>query len=199
MSDREPSVLQGPASRIATGASLEAAAEARSATATGHTSPRRERGKALRFYAAGFWRRCVAGTIDLAIILPVAMILAWVSSEITGIAVPRSRHYGLDFWLDLVLVSDPAMIGASVLLLATALIYALVFQFAWAATPGMRVIGLRIIDLYGDRPSLMRLGVRTLGYAIAVTTLGLGFLWVGFDIERRGLHDWLSATHVVKA
>ena len=31
-----------------------------------------------------------------------------------------------------------------------------------------------------------------------LATLGLGFLWIAFDSEKRGLHDWLSGTYVVK-
>jgi uncharacterized RDD family membrane protein YckC len=31
-----------------------------------------------------------------------------------------------------------------------------------------------------------------------VFTLGLGFLWIGFDSEKRGLQDWVSGTYVVK-
>ena len=33
----------------------------------------------------------------------------------------------------------------------------------------------------------------------SVATLGLGFFWIGFDSEKRGLHDWLAGTYVVKA
>jgi uncharacterized RDD family membrane protein YckC len=29
--------------------------------------------------------------------------------------------------------------------------------------------------------------------------LALGFLWIGFDREKRGLHDWLADTYVVRA
>jgi uncharacterized RDD family membrane protein YckC len=63
----------------------------------------------------------------------------------------------------------------------------------------MRTLGLTIVDLYGDPPSVLRSIARTVGYLAAAVTLGLGFLWIGFDRERRGLHDWLSGTHVVKA
>ena len=32
----------------------------------------------------------------------------------------------------------------------------------------------------------------------AAATLGLGFAWIGFDREKRGLHDWLAGTYVVR-
>ena len=56
---------------------------------------------------------------------------------------------------------------------------------------------LRVIDLYGDPPSIARAGGRAAGYLASLATLGLGFLWIGFDSEKRGLHDWLSGTYVV--
>jgi uncharacterized RDD family membrane protein YckC len=28
--------------------------------------------------------------------------------------------------------------------------------------------------------------------------LFLGFLWIGFDSEKRGLHDWIAGTYVVR-
>ena len=37
-------------------------------------------------------------------------------------------------------------------------------------------------------------GGLVLGLAIAV----LGFLWIAFDSEKRGWHDWLAGTYVVK-
>jgi Tol biopolymer transport system component len=58
--------------------------------------------------------------------------------------------------------------------------------------------GTRIIDVYGERPSVARAAARTGGYLACVATLGLGFLWIGFDSERRGLHDWVAGTYVVK-
>ncbi|GAB4561208.1 MAG: RDD family protein [Haliangiales bacterium] len=162
-------------------------------------SRRSQRAPAPRFYAGGFWRRAGASLADLAVIVPVALLLSWTSGQLTGVHLPESRRFGLDFWLDLFLAGDPAFIGIIVLLLATAALYALVFQVTWSATPGMRLVGLHIIDLYGDAPTVARAVVRTAGYLASAATLGLGFLWIGFDGERRGLHDWLSGTHVVRA
>ena len=151
------------------------------------------------FHVAGFWHRMAAAAIDLAILLPVSLIMAWLAGALSGVHLPASRHYGIDFWLDLLLVGDPALIGITVITLAIATVYVLVFQITLAYTPGMRLMKLRIIDPYGDRPTTSRAAIRTSGYLVSVLTLGLGFLWVGFDSEKRGLHDWIAGTHVVKA
>ncbi len=161
-------------------------------------APTRRRREAPVFRVAGFWRRLAAAAIDLAIILPVALALSWVAGKAAGVHLPPSRHRGLDFWLDLFLASDPALFGAIGLTLAIATVYILLFQVTMAQTPGMRALKTRIIDVYGDPPAIGRAATRTVGYLVGIATLGLGFLWIGFDSEKRGLHDWLSRTYVVK-
>ncbi|RMH41898.1 MAG: RDD family protein [Deltaproteobacteria bacterium] len=155
------------------------------------------RSRAPTFFAAGFWRRGAGAAVDAAIVSPIAALLWWVASGVAGVALPPTRHRGLDFWLDLALTQDPALWGAIGLAAAIGVIYLFLFHVTLARTPGMRLLHMRIIDLYGDPPSIARSAIRTLGYLACVATLGLGFLWIGFDRERRGLHDWLSGTYVV--
>ncbi len=154
--------------------------------------------RAPSFSVAGFWRRAAGALIDAAIVMPVALLLAWIAGHIAGVELPATRHRGLDFWLDMLLTNDPAMWGAIGLIVAIGVIYLLLFHITLGQTPGMRVLKMRVIDIYGDPPSTVRSITRTLGYLASFATLSLGFLWVGFDSERRGLHDWLSGTYVVK-
>jgi uncharacterized RDD family membrane protein YckC len=62
----------------------------------------------------------------------------------------------------------------------------------------MRALKLRIIDIYGDEPSTARSLTRTFGYWAGLATLGLGFVWIAFDSEKRGVQDWIAGTYVVK-
>lgn len=151
------------------------------------------------FVVSGFWKRLVAAAIDLAIILPVSLLLCKVAGSLANLHLPSSRVWGLDFWLDLLLASDPALVGALGLTLAIASIYSLIFHISMGRTLGMRALKLRIIDVYGDEISTPRALARTAGYLLGVASLGLGFLWIAFDSEKRGLHDWLAGTYVVKA
>lgn len=154
---------------------------------------------APKYFVVGFWRRLAAASIDVAVILPVSLIMCWLASTVADIHLPASRHHGLDFWLDLFLASDPALVGALGLTLAIAAVYLLIFQITLGRTLGMRALKIRIIDIYGDAPTTLRAVVRTGGYLLGFATLGLGFVWVGFDSEKRGLHDWIASTYVVKA
>lgn len=157
----------------------------------------RERQRAPRFVAAGFWIRALAGLIDLAVVVPIALLLTWIVSKLAGFGMPPDL--GLDYWLVLLLGSDPSVVTLVVMLVATASLYLLFFQITMARTLGMRALRVKIIDIYGDPPTTSRAAIRTGGYLLNLATLGLGFLWTGFDSEKRGLHDWVAGTYVVKA
>ncbi|HKA90079.1 MAG TPA: RDD family protein [Haliangiales bacterium] len=150
-------------------------------------------------YVAGFWRRALAALCDAAFVLPIALGAVWLAGRVAGLGLPGARRSGLDTWVDLALAGDAGVWGAAGLALAIGVVYLLVFQATAARTLGMRILGLRIIDIYGGAPSVPRVLLRTLGYLASAATLALGFLWIGFDREKRGLHDWLAGTYVIKA
>jgi uncharacterized RDD family membrane protein YckC len=193
MTEREPSVLGGATAGEARVAPVVGAADTERVG-----PPRMSRAAAPTFHVGGFWRRVGGGLIDLAVLVPVCLLLGWLASSLSGIHLPASRYRSLDFWLDLLLASDPALLGGLGLSIAIALVYALIFQITLGHTLGMRVAGLRVIDVYGDEPSTGRALARTAGYLASLATLGLGFLWIAFDREKRGLHDYLSGTYVVR-
>jgi uncharacterized RDD family membrane protein YckC len=152
-------------------------------------------------YVVGFWKRFVAAAIDFAVIVPVALIITWLVSAISGVRLPAETLHLLDvdLWIDLLLATDPAIIMALVLFIAIGMTYLLVFHIVVGRTLGMRVMKLRIIDIYGDRPSPARCVGRCAGYLASAATLFLGFLWMGFDSEKRALHDWIAGTYVIRA
>ena len=162
------------------------------------SSPAPDRRAASTVHVAGFWRRLAAAAIDLAVVLPVAALITWIAAAISGVHIPRANMHGPDFWLDLLLASDPALLMALGLFTAVGCVYLFVFQVTMGRTLGMHVLRLRIIDLWGEAPSNARCAIRTAGYLAATATLMLGFLWMGFDSEKRGLHDWIAGTLVVK-
>ena len=150
-------------------------------------------------YVAGFWRRLLAGIIDSAVIVPIAILLTWIASRLADVHLPPSRIRGPDFWLDLVLHSDPWLMTGVAMFLAVITVYLMAFQGLLGQTLGMRVLRMRVIDVWGERPSIARCAARTAGYLVGIGTVMLGFLWVGFDSEKRGLHDWIAGTYVIKA
>jgi uncharacterized RDD family membrane protein YckC len=148
---------------------------------------------------AGFWQRFVAAWVDLAVIVPVGLVLTWIASRLGNVHLPPSRIRGPDFWLDLVLHSDPWLMTGVAMFLVVITVYMMVFQLLLGQTLGMRLLRMRVIDVWGERPSIARCAARTAGYLVGIATAMLGFLWVGFDSEKRGLHDWIAGTYVIKA
>ena len=150
------------------------------------------------FHVAGFWRRIIGAAADTTIIV-LTTALAWsIVSLTTSLSFPESSSSGIDYWLDVALVVHPALLGVAILPAVVATTYALLFHIILGKTPGMMLARVRIIDMYGEPPNVSRSLARTLGYVACIATLGLGFIWAGFDHEKRGLHDWLSGTYVVK-
>lgn len=197
MSEREPAVLRDGDG----GPEVPEAPPPAPRDPTPTPAPRLGRREAPTVYVAGFWKRAAAAAIDLAIIVPAALIITLIVSKIAGVHLPPKNMsvLALDLWIDLVLAVDPALVMATVLTLAIGITYLLVFQIVLGRTLGMRVLKLKIIDVYGDPPSPSRCVARCGGYLASLATLFLGFLWIGFDSEKRGLHDWIAGTYVVKA
>ncbi len=197
MSDREPALL-GPSGDVRI--EEEPVASRHPTPPPGRTPvPTRLRREPASVHVVGFWRRLVAAAIDLAIVIPATLIIALIAGRVTGLHMPSNLHLlDIDLWIDLVLATDPALVMALVLFAAIGLVYLLVFQIIVGRTLGMRVMGLKIIDVYGDPPSAGRCVARCAGYLAGVATLFLGFLWMGFDSEKRGLQDWIAGTYVIR-
>jgi uncharacterized RDD family membrane protein YckC len=163
--------------------------------------PRTSKREAASVYVVGFWKRFAAAMIDLAIVVPAALLITLLVSKIGGVHLPPSNMglLDVDMWIDLVLATDPALVMGLVLMLAIGMTYLLVFQIVVGRTLGMRLLKMKIIDVYGERPSPGRCVARCAGYLASIATLFLGFLWMGFDSEKRGLQDWIAGTYVIRA
>src|SRR6185503_17799888 len=86
MSDREPALLgdQGAPRTPAPDPGLDPAT-AREPVAF------RARREPAAVYVVGFWRRLAAAAIDLAIVIPAALIITLIASRITGLRMPMSH------------------------------------------------------------------------------------------------------------
>ena len=226
MSEREPSLLRDqaegpesvhdaataptpvPAPEVTTEPTPAPAAEvdteptrAPVAVAAAVPAARPSRREASTVYVVGFWKRLAAAAIDLAIVIPAAMLITLIASKLAGVPLPPSniRLLDVDMWIDLVLAADGAVVMGIVLTLAIGMTYLLVFQILVGRTLGMRVLKIKIIDVYGEKPSPARCLARCGGYLASVATLFLGFLWMGVDSEKRGLQDWIAGTYVIRA
>jgi uncharacterized RDD family membrane protein YckC len=155
--------------------------------------PPPEAGPAPGVEWAGYAERLVAYLLD-ALILGVAWILVF-------FVLAGGMFAGLDS-------QSPrgafgAMFGAfGLLILLTFVVYILYFPFFWARggqTPGMRPFGIRVVrDVDGGPVGWGAAFLRLLGLWISGIALYIGFIWVFIDKRRRGWHDLIASTVVIK-
>ena len=78
-----------------------------------------------------------------------------------------------------------------------------IFLYFWgswalaAKTPGMAVLGLRVVRRDGGDLRAGRAAVRALTLPLGALTLGLGYIGIVIGNERRALHDVIAGTTVV--
>ena len=88
-------------------------------------------------------------------------------------------------------------VGAVGLFLGMFGLYQLYFAGMAGQTPGMRLLGIRLISVRGTAPGPGRGMVRLLALAVSVLPAGLGWLWALFDREHWALHDHLAGTYLI--
>jgi uncharacterized RDD family membrane protein YckC len=133
---------------------------------------------------AGVATRAVALAIDAAL----AQIIVFAGGAILALVGSLVADVRLDT-LGRVLAA-----AAWVAVVAT---YFVLFWSTAGQTPGMRLMGLRVMTDRGGHPGVMRSVVRVVGLGLAIVPLFLGFLPVLVDARRRGLQDFLAGTVVL--
>ena len=92
--------------------------------------------------------------------------------------------------------------GAIVLIVALIIVPLAYFPWFWArdgSTPGMRMFGLRVVrDRDGGPISGGQAILRLIGYWIDGFVFYLGYIWILIDKRKRGWHDLIAGTVVVK-
>jgi len=118
----------------------------------------------------GFWIRVVAWVID------------WI---VTGIPVAVVRA-----------IAGPV---AALPVVAALLLYFPLFESsARQGTFGKQICGLAVTDTRGQRISFGRALGRYFAKFLSALVLGIGFLMVAFTPRKRGLHDLIAGTLVVR-
>ena len=77
--------------------------------------------------------------------------------------------------------------------------YHTVFTYKLGQTPGKMMLGLQIVDANDNRPSLKQILLReVLGKLIVFLVMFIGFIWVLWDPKKRGWHDYIGGTYVIR-
>jgi len=150
-----------------------------------------------RVRAAGLFRRMTAGTIDLFLLVSLFILLQALTSVIVGKGLPRLAQLGPGGLVDALLAGSTLAATGLLLFALLAGGYLVLLHTGPGQTIGKRLLGIRVIDGYGQPLGLARSSLRLLAMIPSAGLAGLGLLWIGFDRERRAVHDRLADTHVV--
>jgi len=158
------------------------------------TAPIEPAGPAPGIEFAPLGERLHAYVID-AIIVGVFIVVA----TIVAVAVLLS---GLSGTRENPSVSGPAAGGFVAIVFVIVVVATAYFPWFWlrgGATPGMKRYGLRVVDdKTGGRITGGQVILRFIGLWVSSAVLYLGYIWAFIDSRRRGWHDLIAGTVVIK-
>jgi uncharacterized RDD family membrane protein YckC len=133
---------------------------------------------------AGFWIRVGAKLLDGVVLLVVfgAPLIAF------AIAGSGSKEFGLVQVLQLLF---------QLLYMAGNVGYQIFFVGKYGATLGKMACGLRVVTAEGGKVSYGRATGRAFAEILSGMICYIGYLMVGFDDQKRGLHDHICNTRVI--
>jgi len=80
-----------------------------------------------------------------------------------------------------------------------AILYEAIFLSGpWMATPGKRLMGIKVVDLNSSPINFWRAMGRTLGKVFVSSIFLIGFIMAAFTSKKQALHDLMASTLVIK-
>ena len=127
---------------------------------------------------AGFWRRLLAFSLDLFISFIIGLLLGVVLAVFlsTSLDENQANGFGMLIWW---------------------LYFACMESSKYQATLGKMALGIKVVDLNGNRVSFLRATGRHFSKIVSMMILGIGFLMIAFTKNKQGLHDKISNSFVV--
>jgi uncharacterized RDD family membrane protein YckC len=139
---------------------------------------------------AGFWIRGCATIVDVCIMFVVTAPLEFL--EVWRVGSFEEYMFGEMSMADIVFTVMSSLFG-----MMLALAYDTWFVGKFGATPGKRILGLRVVRSDGSRVTYKRALGRSLATWLSQLTLCIGFIIAAFDDQKRTLHDHICDTRVV--
>ena len=142
----------------------------------------------------GFWIRLAAFAID--------RVIAYLIAAAIAAAIGLSRTSGeIDPNVQQDVTISLETINYSFLLLVWGIwtAYSFILTSIWGQTVGKRIVGIQVVDANGNVPPWHRVLLRELvGKFVSEAILWIGYIWISFDENKRGWHDFLGGSYVVR-
>lgn len=78
-------------------------------------------------------------------------------------------------------------------------VYSISFLALKGATPGKMALGLKVVSVDGEPLSWGKAIIRYVASIVSGLILFIGYIMIAFDDQKRGLHDRIAGTYVIKA
>lgn len=147
----------------------------------------------------GFWIRFVAYIIDRIIVGIVATPFFFIIAMPTILRVAHEAERNQEPSPEFVFSMLGALSTFIVLFFVGYWLYeALLTSSSWQGTVGKRVLRLKVTDEAGNRIGFGRSTGRFFAKILSQALLWIGFIMVAFTDRKRGLHDMIAGTLVVR-
>ncbi len=148
---------------------------------------------------AGFWIRVMSSVIDIFVFLILITVSRFSMGIIIGFFI--STFFGIkpetvkeSTWNEILLTIT---VISLFIVFFVGIFYEIWMHVRFGQTIGKMLSGIKVFTTR-DGPVTYKLSfLRCLGKFINVLTLGIGFLFVLFNKEKRGLHDLIATTKVI--
>ena len=144
-----------------------------------------EEAENLRGKPAGFASRFIAFIVDCVVTIAVFMLVLGAASFAASVLTGSSIHW------------SRANTWVIVAFFVWEFLYYAYYWTATGKTPGMVLLGVQVVGQDETSVGTKRGLVRTLAFPLSFVLLGLGFLGILLQRDRRALHDLIAGTAVV--
>lgn len=153
---------------------------------------------------AGFWIRFWANLIDgFILMLPMFVVNSIVYQQVVGMSkmdyeimmIEKNSHDMFYVYTEPFEIMVWTMPISFILGL---LFYSMLTASKWQGTVGKRILGLKVVDLEGNRIGFARSLGRYFAYIPSGLIFYLGYVMVGVTEKKQGLHDMMAKTYVIK-
>ena len=139
---------------------------------------------AVQMQYAGWWRRFVAMMLDSILLLLLGSIIDFVLAKIFGPPIE---------------LTDPAFVLGFLLGAVLGILYYVVTESGSSqGTPGKCLVGLKVVDLDGNRISGTKALGRHFGKWVSSLALMAGWFFPIFTKKKQALHDIMAGTLIIR-
>ncbi len=154
---------------------------------------------------AGFWIRFASFLIDNILVFIGSLIFGVVLVAILITIFPDlAGNYAVDeyTWDAILTASESPATWLDWAILGFFFVFGIAYftiAIGWKGqTLGKLMLGLKVVRTDGSRAGFLRAFIRSWGYFLCITSVGIGFLVIAWNDQKRGLHDFISNTKVIR-